>query len=314
VGFAPSSCFIYFSGSHRGESMELFFAQFLNGISLGSIYALIALGYTMVYGIIQLINFAHGEILMVGAFVGFFAITIFGFNLFFAMLLAMLASVILGVLIERVAYKPLRGSGRLAVLITAIGMSLLLQNGGLQILGTSYQAFPQVIPKKAFHFLGDKITITSYQLLILAVTIVMMLFLNYIVNKTKTGKAMRAVSHDRDAALMMGINVDNIISVTFAIGSAFAAVAGVLLGLYYQTVHPLMGLMPGLKAFVAAVLGGIGIIPGAMAGGFLLGIIEALVSGYWSTTYRDVVVFAILIIILIVKPSGLFGKDTGEKV
>lgn len=294
--------------------MELFFAQFINGISLGSIYALIALGYTMVYGIIQLINFAHGEILMIGAFIGFFAITLLGLNLFVALLLAMLVSAALGVLIERVAYKPLRNSGRLAVLITAIGMSLLLQNGGLQIFGTSYQSFPQVFPKKAFQFLNGKIVITSYQLLILAVTIVMMLFLNYIVNRTKTGKAMRAVSHDRDAALMMGINVDNIISVTFAIGSAFAAVAGVLLGLYYQTVHPLMGVMPGLKAFVAAVLGGIGVIPGAMAGGFLLGIIEALVSGYWSTTYRDVVVFAILIIILIVKPSGLFGKDTGEKV
>ncbi|HHY60371.1 MAG TPA: branched-chain amino acid ABC transporter permease [Clostridia bacterium] len=294
--------------------MELFFAQMINGISLGSIYALIALGYTMVYGIIQLINFAHGEIIMVGAFVGFFAITKFNMNFFAAMLLAMIACSLLGVIIERVAYKPLRNSGRLAALITAIGVSLLLQNGGLYIFGADYQSFPQAFPKRTFQFLDGVITITSYQILILSVTIIMMVVLHFIVNKTKTGKAMRAVSYDKDAALLMGINVDSVISVTFAIGSALAAVAGVLLGLYYQTVQPLMGLMPGLKAFVAAVLGGIGVIPGAMAGGFLLGIIEALVSGYWSTNYRDVVVFLILIFILIVKPSGLFGKDTGEKV
>lgn len=294
--------------------MELFFAQMINGISLGSIYALIALGYTMVYGIIQLINFAHGEIIMVGAFVGFFAITKFNMNFFAAMLLAMIACSLLGVIIERVAYKPVRNSGRLAALITAIGVSLLLQNGGLYIFGADYQSFPQAFPKRTFQFLDGVITITSYQILILIVTIIMMVVLHFIVNKTKTGKAMRAVSYDKDAALLMGINVDSVISVTFAIGSALAAVAGVLLGLYYQTVQPLMGLMPGLKAFVAAVLGGIGVIPGAMAGGFLLGIIEALVSGYWSTNYRDVVVFLILIFILIVKPSGLFGKDTGEKV
>lgn len=294
--------------------MELFFAQLINGISLGSIYALIALGYTMVYGIIQLINFAHGEILMVGAFVGFFAIAKYDMNFFVALLLAMLASALLGVIIERVAYKPLRNSGRLAALITAIGVSLLLQNGGLYLLGADYRSFPQAFPKRTYQFLDGMITITSYQILILVVTILMMLILNYIVNKTRTGKAMRAVSYDKDAARLMGIDVDSVISATFAIGSAFAAVAGVLLGLYYQTVQPLMGLMPGLKAFVAAVLGGIGVIPGAMAGGFLLGIVEALVSGYWSTNYRDVVVFLILIIILIVKPSGLFGKDTGEKV
>jgi len=294
--------------------MELFFAQLINGISLGSIYALIALGYTMVYGIIQLINFAHGEIIMVGAYVGYLAVTRYNMNFFAAMLLAMIVCSLLGVIIERVAYKPLRNSGRLAALITAIGVSLFLQNGGLYLFGADYRSFPQAFPKKTFQFLDGMITITSYQILILIVTIVMMIVLNLIVNKTKTGKAMRAVSYDKDAALLMGINVDSVISVTFAIGSALAAVAGVLLGLYYQTVQPLMGLMPGLKAFVAAVLGGIGVIPGAMAGGFLLGIIEALVSGYWSTNYRDVVVFLILIFILIVKPSGLFGKDTGEKV
>lgn len=294
--------------------METFIAQLLNGLSLGSIYALIALGYTMVYGIIQLINFAHGEVLMIGAFAGFFAITILKLNFFVALLIAMLISSLLGILIERVAYKPLRNSTRLAALITAIGVSLLLQNGGLAVLGTDYRSFPQAIPKVSYKFLHGNVIVTSHQILIFIITIIMMLVLQFIVQKTKIGKAMRAVSFDKDAALLMGVNADFVISVTFAIGSSLAAVAGVLLGLYYQTIHPLMGGMPGLKAFVAAVFGGIGIIPGAMMGGFLLGIIEALVSGYWSTNYRDVVVFGILILILIVKPAGLLGKDTREKV
>jgi len=294
--------------------METFIAQLLNGLSLGSIYALIALGYTMVYGIIQLINFAHGEVLMIGAYAGYFAITILKLNFFAALLFAMVVSALLGMIIERIAYKPLRRSTRLAVLITAIGVSLFLQNGGLQVFGTDYISFPQAIPRVTYKFLDGNVTITSHQILILLVTIAMMLILQYIVQKTKIGKAMRAVSYDKDAALLMGIDVDSVISVTFALGSALAAVAGVLLGMYYQTIHPLMGVMPGLKAFVAAVLGGIGIIPGAMAGGFLLGIIEALVSGYWSTTFRDVVVFGLLILILIVKPVGLLGKDTREKV
>lgn len=294
--------------------MTEFIQQILNGISLGSIYALIALGYTMVYGVVQLINFAHGEILMVGTFAAFFAITALGANFALAILVAMIASAVLGVVIERVAYKPLRKSSRLAVLITAIGASLLLQNGGLYVFGTDYQAFPRILANHQFKFLDGGVTITSYQLLIFVVTLLMMIVLQYIVQRTKVGKAMRAVSWDKDAALLMGINVDSTISITFAIGSAFAAVAGVLLGLYYNTVNPLMGLMPGLKAFVAAVLGGIGLIPGAFAGGFLLGIVEALVGGYWSTEWRDPFVFAILIFILIVKPSGLLGKDEGEKV
>jgi len=291
-----------------------FIQQILNGLSLGSIYALIALGYTMVYGVIQLINFAHGEILMVGAFAAFFAITVWGANIFAAIIIAMIASSLLGVVIERVAYRPLRNSGRLAVLITAIGVSLLLQNGGLMVFGTDFRAFPRVIENTHYKFFNGSITITSYQILIFTVTVVMMLILQYIVQKTKVGKAMRAVSWDKDAAKLMGINVDNIISVTFAIGSAFAAVAGVLLGLYYNTIYPLMGLMPGLKAFVAAVLGGIGLIPGAFAGGFLLGITETMVSGYWSTKWRDPFVFIILILILIIKPSGLLGREEKEKV
>ncbi|MDS1029847.1 branched-chain amino acid ABC transporter permease [Bacillota bacterium LX-D] len=294
--------------------MEMFIAQLLNGLSLGSIYALIALGYTMVYGIIQLINFAHGDVLMVGAYIAFLAITVFNLNFFVAMIIAMVLSAVLGILIERIAYKPLRNSTRLAALITAIGVSLLLENGGLYVLGTDYKPFPMAVPKIAYHFFNDKVTITSHQIIILVVTVLMMVMLQFIVRRTKIGKAMRAVSYDKDAALLMGINTDSVISFTFAIGSALAAVAGVLLGLYYQTIQPLMGLMPGLKAFVAAVLGGIGLIPGAMTGGFILGITETFVSGYWSTNFRDVVVFGILILILIVKPTGLLGKDTREKV
>jgi branched-chain amino acid transport system permease protein len=294
--------------------METFIAQILNGLSLGSIYALIALGYTMVYGIIQLINFAHGEILMIGAYVGYYCVAVFGLNIYSAMVLSMLVSSVVGVLIERIAYKPLRNSGRLSVLITAIGMSLLLQNGGLIVLGTDYVPFPQVIERVPYYFFGGRLMVTSHQVLIFTVSILMMILLQYIVGHTKIGSAMRAVSHDKEAASLMGINVDNVISFTFIIGSSLAAVAGVLLGLYYQTIHPLMGFMPGLKAFVAAVLGGIGVIPGAMLGGFLLGIIEVMVSGYWSTTYKDPVVFIVLIVILIVKPTGLLGKNTSEKV
>lgn len=294
--------------------MDTFIAQILNGLSLGSIYALIALGYTMVYGIIQLINFAHGEVLMIGAYAGYFAVTLLGLNFYVAILLAMAVSAVLGVLIERIAYKPLRNSERLAVLITAIGMSLLLQNGALIVFGTDFVPFPQVVPRVPYHILGGRFVITSHQVLIFVVSILMMVLLQYIVGYTKIGKAMRAVSYDKQAASLMGINVDNVISFTFVIGSSLAAVAGVLLGLYYQTIHPLMGFMPGLKAFVAAVLGGIGVIPGAMLGGFLLGITEAMVSGYWSTTYRDPVVFLILIVILIVKPTGLLGRNTSENV
>lgn len=294
------------------EALTVFIQQLLNGITLGSIYALIALGYTMVYGIILLINFAHGEILMVGAYVGFFAMSSLQLNFFAALILSMIASAVLGVAIERIAYKPLRKSTRLAVLITAIGMSLLLQNGGLAVLGSDYRAFPDVMEKISFKVGG--VIITNQQILILAVTVVMMVGLQYVVRRTKIGKAMRAVSYDKEAAQLMGINVDNTISATFAIGSALAAVAGILLAMYYQTVHPMMGLMPGLKAFVAAVLGGIGIIPGAMTGGLLLGTIEAMVSGYWDSQWKDAVAFGILILILVVKPSGLLGKDTTEKV
>jgi len=294
-----------------------FLQQIINGLSLGSIYALIALGYTMVYGIIQLINFAHGEIIMIGAYIAFFAVVYLKTNIWVALIMAMAGSTLLGVIIERVAYKPLRNAPRLAALITAIGMSLLLSNGGLMIFGTDIRSYPGgLITNKQILIpvVGSQITVTTLQILILAITLIMMVILQYIVRCTRRGKAMRAVSFDKNAAKLMGINVDNTISFTFALGSAFAAVAGVLLGLYYNTIQPLMGLMPGLKAFVAAVIGGIGIIPGAMLGGFSLGIFEVMVSGYWSSKMRDPIVFFLLILILLLKPAGLLGRNDTEKV
>lgn len=293
--------------------MEVFFQQLINGISLGSIYALIALGYTMVYGIVQLINFAHGDIYMVGAYLGFFATAILGWSFIPALLLAMVVCAILGVLIEKMAYKPLRNAPRIAALITAIGVSLLLEYGMMLLVKPDVRTFPQVLSEVQYKLFGN-LVVSNRQVIILVVTIGLMLLLQYIVHRTRMGKAMRAVSYDKQAAQLMGINVDNTISFTFAIGSSLAAAAGVLVGIYYNAINPLMGIMPGLKAFVAAVLGGIGIIPGAMAGGFLLGIVEAMVSGYGKSLFRDPVAFIILIIILIVMPAGLFGKNVREKV
>jgi len=286
--------------------------QLINGISLGSIYALIALGYTMVYGIIKLINFAHGDIYMVGAYVAFFATTSLNLSFFPALLLAMIVAAIFGVIIERLAYRPLRYAPRIAILITAIGVSLLLEYGGILLLSPQPRTFPALFNAEVYTF--GNIVVNSQQVLILAVALSLMVILTYVVQRTKIGKAMRAVSFDTDAAKLMGIDVDRVISITFAIGSALAAAAGMLVGVYYNSIDPLMGILPGLKAFVAAVLGGIGIIPGAMVGGILLGIIEALVSGFISSTFRDAAAFAILIIILLFKPSGLLGKNVREKV
>ncbi len=293
--------------------MEVFLQQLINGISLGSIYALIALGYTMVYGIVQLINFAHGDVYMMGAYLGFFATAILGWSFLPALLMSMVVCAILGMVIEKLAYTPLRNAPRIAALITAIGVSLFLEYGMMLLVSPQVRTFPQVLTEVQYKLFGS-LVITNRQIIILVVTVALMLLLQYIVHKTKIGKAMRAVSHDKQAAQLMGINVNNTISATFAIGSALAAAAGVLVGIYYNAINPLMGIMPGLKAFVAAVLGGIGIIPGAMTGGFLLGIVEAMVSGYGKSLYRDPVAFVILIIILIVKPAGLFGKNVREKV
>ena len=286
--------------------------QLVNGISLGSIYALIALGYTMVYGIIKLINFAHGDVFMIGAFIGFFAISRWGFGFFPALLLAMVVCAILGVLIERIAYKRLRNATRIAALITAIGVSLLIEYTTIFFRGAQPEAYPDVISNKSFNFLGAQISMQS--IMILSVSIALMIILQFIVHKTKIGKAMRAVSYDVEAARLMGINVDNTISVTFAIGSALAGAAGVIFGVYYTKIDPLMGIIPGVKAFVAAVLGGIGIIPGAMAGGMVLGVVETVVSALGFSLWRDAAAFVILILILIFRPSGIFGKNTREKV
>ncbi|MDD4599721.1 High-affinity branched-chain amino acid transport system permease protein LivH [bioreactor metagenome] len=295
-----------------GSIAHQFVQQLINGVSLGSIYALIALGYTMIYGILKLINFAHGDIYMVGAYVGFFATSILKLSFFPALLMAMVVAAVVGMVIERVAYRPLRNSPKIAILITAIGVSLFLEYGGMLLVTPQPRTFPAVFAAELYNFGG--IVINSQQIVILAISIALMIILTYVVQKTKAGKAMRAVSFDTDAAKLMGINVDQTISFTFAVGSGLAAAAGVLVGIYYNSIDPLMGIMPGLKAFIAAVLGGIGVIPGAMAGGIILGIIEAMVSGFISSTFRDAAAFGILIIILLFKPSGLMGKNVREKV
>lgn len=292
--------------------MTEFFQQLVNGLSIGSIYALIALGYTMVYGIIKLINFAHGDIYMLGAYVGFISIAQLHLGFFPALLLAMVVCGVLGVIIERIAYKPLRNATRIAALITAIGVSYFLEYSTQKIMGPGVKTYPSVLSNQTFHVFG--IQNQMQQIYILAITIILMLALQFIVRKTKIGRSMRAVSVDADAAKLMGINVDATISYTFAIGSALAGAGGVLVGMYYNTINPLMGMVPGIKAFVAAVFGGIGIIPGAMFGGFFIGIVEALVTAYGSSLYKDAVVYAILILILIIKPAGLLGKNVKEKV
>jgi branched-chain amino acid transport system permease protein len=294
-------------------SVDLILQQFINGLSLGSIYALIALGYTMVYGIIKLINFAHGDIMMVGAYIGWFCTTTLKMMFIPALIIAMLITGLLGVIIERIAYKPLRNATRLAALITAIGMSFFLEYGGILVVGPQVRTFPEVFPQTIYNPLGE-ITFKYGDIVIILTAFILMTILTLVVKYARVGKAMRAVSHDKEAAALMGINVNNTISATFAIGSCLAAAAGVLMGVYFNTINPLMGIMPGLKAFVAAVLGGIGIIPGAMIGGLFMGLIESFVSGLGFSMWRDAVAFLILILVLIVKPTGLLGKNTREKV
>lgn len=294
--------------------MEQFLQQLLNGLSLGSIYALIALGYTMVYGIIKLINFAHGDIYMLGAYIGFAVTTFFGLGFIPALIISMLLCALLGVIIEKVAYKPIRNSTRIAALITAISVSLFLEYGTMYFVKAETRTFPQVLTNNSFKIFNDSVVVNSVDLYIVIITVALMLLLQYIIHKTKTGKAMRAVAIDRDAAELMGISVNKTVSTTFAIGSALAGAAGVLVGVYYNSINPLMGMMPGIKAFVAAVIGGIGIIPGAMFGGYFLGMIETMVSAYGGSLFKDAVAFAILIVVLLIKPNGLFGKNVKEKV
>ena len=266
----------------------------------------------MIYGIIKLINFAHGDIYMVGAYIGFFAITQAHLSVVTALLISLVVTGFLGMLVERLAYKPLRHAPRISVLITAIGVSFFLEYTTMYFVSPTPRTFPAMFGDVAVTVGG--IVINGQQMLILGITAVLMVILTYIVQKTKTGKAMRAASFDTETAELMGINSDRIISITFGIGSALAAVAGVLVGIYYNSIDPLMGIMPGLKAFVAAVLGGIGILPGAVVGGLILGVVEALVSGFISSTFRDAAAFAILILVLLVRPAGIFGKNTKEKV
>ena len=286
--------------------------QLVNGIILGSIYALLALGYTMVYGIIKLINFAHGDIYMIGAFVGYYAINSLKMNFWIALVFSMIVCAILGVVIEFLAYRPLRNSTRISALITAIGVSFFLEYIMVYFVGADTRSFPQSIKVHTYH-LGS-ISVTNVQLLILVVALVLMVALQLIVKTTKMGKAMRAVSVDSDAAELMGISVNNTISFTFALGSSLAGAAGVLIGLYYNSIEPLMGMTPGIKAFVAAVLGGIGIIPGAALGGFVIGILETLSTAIGLSSYRDAIVYGVLIVILLLRPAGILGKNVKEKV
>lgn len=289
-----------------------FIQQLINGLALGSVYALLALGYTMVYGIIQLINFAHGEIYMIGAFAGYYASSVLKLPLILTLLVAMAASALLGILIEKIAYKPLRKSPRIALLITAIGVSLFLQNIMSKFVGTAPKHFPELINLEPINLFG--LHLDWKTILMFAVSALLVFLLQFIVYKTKVGKAMRAASFDIEAASLMGINVNNTISLTFAIGSALAGIAGVLVAISYPSITPYIGVMPGLKAFVAAVLGGIGSIPGALIGGLSIGLLETISKAYISTTFSDAIVFGILIIILLIKPAGLLGKKTNEKV
>lgn len=286
--------------------------QVVNGLTLGSSYALIALGYTMVYGVLRLINFAHGEIYMAGAFIGLMASQVAGLPFAVAMLTAMAGAAVVGVIVERIAYRPLRKAPRLAVLISAIGMSIFLRNLALALMGPQTRAFPIPFEVKQLHV--GKLRISSFDVLILLTSVGLMIGLHFLVQKTKIGKAMRAVAEDKETASLMGISVNRIIAFTFAIGSALAAAAGVLIGMNFNAVDPSIGMMPGLKGFTAAVLGGVGSIPGAMLGGLLLGMAEVMGVALLRSEWRDAIAFGILALVLLVKPSGILGRNLQEKV
>lgn len=291
-----------------------FLSYLISGLSLGSVYAIIALGYTMVYGIAKMLNFAHGDVIMIGAYVCFFSASKWNLPPVLGVVMAMAVCTALGVIIERTAYKPLRSAPSLAVLITAIGVSYFLQNSALLLWSSNPKVFTPVVPEMPIKLFDGRLSISLIAIVTIVACIVIMAALTWFTGKTKMGKAMRACSEDKGAAQLMGINVDLTISVTFAIGSALAAIAGVLLCSAYPMLTPTIGSMPGIKAFTAAVFGGIGSIPGAMLGGILLGIIEIFGKGYISTQLSDAIVFAVLIIVLLVKPAGLLGKQVNEKV
>ena len=294
--------------------MNEFLQQLINGLAVGGIYALVALGYTMVYGIAKMLNFAHGDIIMVGGFVVFTIVSTLGLSPWLGLLVAVAICTVLGIVIEKVAYCPLRGASSLAVLITAIGVSYLLQNVALLIFGADTRSFTNVVTLPALKLAGGALTISGTTIVTFLACVVIMAALMLFIKKTKAGQAMLAVSEDKDAAQLMGVNVNATISLTFAIGSGLAAVAGVLFCSAYPTLTPYTGAMPGIKAFTAAVFGGIGSIPGALIGGILLGVIEILGRAYISSQLSDAIVFAVLIIVLLVKPSGILGKQVHEKV
>lgn len=298
--------------------MDTFIQQMINGLTLGSVYALIALGYTLVYGIIKLLNFAHGDIFMVGSFVSYYLILSFNMNVFVAFLGTMAITAVLGVITDQVAYKPLRSAPRISALITAIGVSYLLRNGMIVLAGAEtrayLQAFDNVPSFVNQSFQVGNITVRAMQVILLVTTIVLMVLLQFIVQKTKMGKAMRAVSVDADAAQLMGIDTNTVIAFTFVLGSALAGASGMLVGMYYNSISPMLGAGYGTKAFVAAVIGGIGLVPGAVLGGYLLGMIEVMITAYGNSMIRDAVVYIILIIILLIRPAGLLGKNQSEKV
>lgn len=291
-----------------------FLSYLINGISLGSVYAIIALGYTMVYGIAKMLNFAHGDIIMVGGFTVFTIVSTAGGAPVVGVLASVVVCTVLGVTIEKVAYRPLRGASPLAVLITAIGVSYLLQNVALLIFGSNARQFTSVVTLPALKLAGGKLSISGVTIVTIITCVIIMLALTTFINKTKIGQAMLAVSEDKGAATLMGINVNGTIAVTFAIGSSLATIAGVLLCSAYPSLTPYTGSMPGIKAFVAAVFGGIGSIPGAMIGGILLGVIENLAKAYISSQLADAIVFSVLIIVLLVRPTGILGKKINEKV
>ena len=289
-----------------------FLSYLINGLGLGSVYAIIALGYTMVYGIAKMLNFAHGDIIMIGAYVAFFALSRFQLPLFVSVILSIVVCTILGVVIERLAYKPLRQASSLSVLITAIGVSYFLQNAAQLLWTSNTKVFPSIV-SNAYLKIGD-LSISYLTIITIAVCIAIMIVLTLFISKTKTGMAMRACSEDKGAAMLMGINVNTTFSITFAIGSGLAAIASILLCATYPSVYPTLGSMPGIKAFTAAVFGGIGSIPGAFLGGLMLGVIETLTKAYISTQLSDAIVFAVLIVVLLIKPTGLLGKKISEKV
>ncbi len=290
----------------------MFMEQLSNGIALGSIYALTAIGFTMVYGIIRLINFAHGDIYMIGAFLTLTGITLLNMHLVMAFLFGMAGAALFGILIAKLAYSPIFKAPRINIFLSAIGTAIFLENFAMLIWGPETQAFPDVIQNNVYTFLGFRAS--TLQLVILGTTILLVTVLTYVVQYTKIGRAMRCTSQDMDAARLMGINTNRVVYITFALGSSLGAAAGALVGMYYKAVFPMMGFVPGLKAFIAAVIGGIGSIPGAMLGGIIMGVSESLGAAYISSGYRDAIAFIILIAIILIKPSGLLGKAVKEKV